>query len=193
MLKKLFENAREWLGSSASWRGQFGFRIIDSYGVDRTRHLGGTMEEGFAWGRNRVVNQGLAHLLNAGLRGEGTISNFYIAPFSANVAPAPNLTAADFASVQNEFTNYTETNRVPWVTDGAATSTSVVLTNAASPALFTIGGGAGNVIWGAGLLSAQGKGSTSGVLVAAQRRGAALNVEEEFEIRIRYRITGSSS
>ncbi len=193
MLNKLFEHAREWLGSSASWRGQFGFQMIDSYGVDRTRHIGGSMEEGFAWGRNRVVNQGLAHLLNAGLRGEGVISSFFIAPFSANVAPAANLTAADFASVQNEFTNYTEPSRVPWVTDGAATSTSVLLTNAASPALFTIGGGAGTVIWGAGLLSAQGKSATSGVLVAAQRRSAGLNVEEEFEIRIRYRITGSSS
>lgn len=193
MLKKLLDNARDWLGSSANWRGQFGYQMIDAHGVDRTRMLGGVMEEGFAWGRNRVVNQGLAQLLNAGLRGEGVISSFFIAPFSGNVAPAANLTAADFAAVQSEFTNYTEANRVPWVTDGAATPTSVFLTNAAAPALFTIGGGAGGVIWGAGLLSAQGKSSTSGVLMAAQRRGAALNVEEEFEIRIRYRLSGSSS
>ena len=179
--------------SSANWLGQMGYQVVDAWGVDHTARLGGALEEGYAWEKNRVVGEGLAYMLNAALRGEGVMSTFYIAPFAANVTPAANMTAATFPTTMTEFTNYAEPNRVAWVTDGPATSTNVFLTNAAAPALFTIAGGPQNVIWGAALLSAQAKSSTSGFLFAAQKRATALAVESEFEVRIRYRILGQSS
>lgn len=166
-------------GSDIQFLGQFGYAINS----DR--------EEDYVWGKNRVVDQGLNYMLNAALRGEGVLSAFYIAPFVSNVTPAANVTAATFNSALTEFTNYTETTRRQWVTDGAADS--LILINDAAPALFTIGSGPQNSIAGAGLLSASGKAATTGVLVAAAKRTAALAVEEDFEIRIKYRISAASS
>lgn len=176
MLSAFIQQARDRFGSSARWRGEFGYSINNS---------------DFEWCKNRVVDQGINYILNAALRGEGVLSTFYIAPFAANVTPAANLTAANFTSTLTEFTNYTETTRRQWVSDGAATA--LVLENAAAPALFTIAGGAQAVVWGAGLISASAKSATSGTLVAAQKRTTVLNVEEGFEIRIKYRIVGSST
>lgn len=199
MLHDFFEKARALFGrsgaaSSAQWLGQFGFNVLNQNGTDVTARLFNTRPdaEGFAWGKNRVVDQGLNYIMNAALRGEGTISTFYIAPFAAAVTPAANLTAATFTSTLTEFTNYDEPNRVAWVTDAAATA--LVLVNNAAPALFTIGGGAQTTINGAGLLSAQSKSATTGTLVAAARLGTALsNLADDFEVRLKYRITGSSS
>lgn len=176
-MRQFIQQVRDRFGSSALWRGQFAYAVN-----------GG---EFGPWERNRVVDQGLNYILNAALRGESVLSSFYIAPFVTNATPAANLTAATFAATLTEFTNYTETARQQWVTDASASA--LVLENANAPALITIGSGAQTTIWGAGLLSASPKSSTSGVLVAAQKRTAALTVEEGFEIRIKYRILGSST
>lgn len=163
-------------GSNLRFYGQFGFAIN-----------GGE----YQWDKNRVVDEGLNYMLNAALRGEGVLSAFYIAPFVSNVTPAANVTAATFNSALTEFTNYTETTRRQWVTDEAATT--LLLVNDAAPALFTVGSGVQNAIYGAGLLSSSGKASTTGVLVAAAKRSAQLSVEEGFEVRIKYRISAASS
>lgn len=200
MLYNFIEKARAALGrsgasSSATWLGQFGFNVLNQNGTDVTARLFKGVRpdnEGFAWGKNRVVDQGLNYIMNAALRGEGVLTTFYIAPFAANVTPAANLTAATFAATTTEFTNYDEANRVAWVTDAAASA--LVLVNDAAPSLFTIGAGAQTTIYGAGLLSAQGKSATTGVLVAAARLGTALTgLADDFEVRLKYRITGSSS
>lgn len=176
MIRHFIEQARTRFGSSAKWYGQFGYSVN-----------GGEYE----WCQNRVVDQGINYMLNAALRGEGVLSAYYIAPFAANVTPAANLTAATFTATLTEFTNYDEAARPQWVTDAAATA--LVLENAAAPALFTIAGGAQTTIWGAGLLSVSPKSSTSGILVAAAKRTTVLNVEDDFEIRIKYRILGASA
>ena len=192
MIRQYFEELRARFGSSASWRGQFGYNVRNANGTDITAQLlGAPADDGFAWGRNRVVDQGLNHMLNAGVLGTGIISNWYIAPFAAAVTPAANLTAATFTATLTEFTNYTEPTRPQWVADGA--STALILENAAAPALITVGAGAQTTIWGSGLLSAPAKSSTAGTLLAAARRASVFNVEEGFEIRMRYRLTGSSS
>jgi len=176
MTRNFIQQLRRRFGSSATFLGQFGYSIN-----------GGE----YAWERNRVVDQGLNYILNAGLRGEGVLSSFYIAPFAANVTPAANLTAATFASAMTEFTNYDESARPQWNTD--ASSTALELVNNTAPALITIGAGGQTTIWGAGLISVSPKSSTSGLLVAAQKRGTALTVEDDFELRIKYRITAASS
>lgn len=177
MIRKFINEARARFGSSALFRGEFAYEVNGA---------------GFgAWEKNRVVDQGINYVLNAALRGENVLSAFYIAPFAANVTPAAGLTAANFASTMTEFTNYTQPARPQWVTDGA--STALVLENAAAPALFTIAGGAQTTIWGAGLLAGSPKSSTTGPLIAAQKRSTVLNVENGFEIRIKYRILGSSA
>lgn len=193
MLRNFIEEARARFGSSAKWHGAYGYNICNQNGTDITAKLTGQRPDadGYVFGQNRVVDQGINYILNAALRGEGVLSAFYIAPFAANVAPAANLTAASFTATMTEFTNYDETARRQWVTDAAATAQ--FLENAAAPALFTVGGGGQTTIWGAGLLSTAPKSSTAGVLVSAQRRNSVLNVEDDFQIRIRYRINGASS
>lgn len=182
--------------SSSSFHpyGQFGFNVRSPNGIDVTARLTCAVvdEEGFAWGANRVVNQGLNHFLNAGLRGQDVVSTFYLAPFAANVTPAANLTASTLASTLTEFTNYTEPSRPVWTPDGAATAQT--LTNAAAPALLTVGTGAQTTIYGAALVSAQAKEATSGIVIAAGRLPTGLTgLAEGYEVRLRYRINGTST
>lgn len=188
--------AARFLSSEGKVLGAAGYNLLDANGVDVTYKYGRVRQdgEGFAWERNRVVDQGLNYMLNAALRGEGVVSTYWLAPFAANVTPAANLTAANYASTMTEFTNYTETNRQAWTTDAAATALELV--NAAAPALITIGSATGTnntTIWGCGLIASQGKSATGGPLLAAQKRATALTVEEGFELRIKYRIAMSSS
>lgn len=189
MFHDFINELRARFGSSARWRGQFGYNVCDANGVDITaRVLGRPDDNGFAWGKNRVVDQGLNHMINAGILGTGVISTWYIAPFAANVAPAANLTAAQFTATQTEFTAYSEPSRPVWTPDGPSTALTVI--NDASPAVITVT--AAGMIWGSALLSASPKSSAAGVLLAAQRRASVFNVEEGFEIRLKYRLTGSS-
>lgn len=148
----------------------------------------------YIWTPNRVVNQGLNYTLNVALHEQAKISSWYIAPFAANVSPAADVTAATFAATLTEFTSYSEPNRQVWTPDGAATALELI--NNAAPALFTVVGGGQTAIYGAGLLSAQAKGATTGVCFSAGRLlgGTGLtNLQEGFEVRIKYRVTGSSS
>lgn len=148
----------------------------------------------YVWTPNRVVDQGINHALNVVLFGASQINTWYIAPFSANVTPSADVTAASFASTLTEFTSYSEASRVVWTPDAAATALELI--NNAAPALFTVTGGGQTSIHGAGLLSAQAKGATTGTCFAAGRLqgGAALTgLQEGFEVRIKYRVTGGSS
>lgn len=174
LFKKLLARAR---ASNLQFHESFGFQVNDDPVI---------------WTPNRVVNQGLNYILNAAFRGEGVISSWYIAPFAANVTPAAGLTAATFTSTQTEFTNYDEPNRVVWTPDASASAQELI--NSASPAVFTIGSGVQTTIYGAALLSAQSKSSTSGTLAAAGLLPSGLTgLAEGYEVRIRYRITASSS
>lgn len=176
--------ARSASASNFQMLEQFGFEVRDDHGK--------LITPGFVWTRNRVVDQGLNYLLNAAFRGEGILSTWYIAPFAANVTPAANTTAQNFTSTLTEFTNYTEPNRVTWATDAA--STALELVNDSAPALFTIGAGGQTTIYGGGLISAQAKSSTSGVLAAAGKLSSPLlNLAQGFEVRLKYRLRASSN
>lgn len=164
--------------SNLQYHESFGFQLNDGPEI---------------WTPNRVVNQGLNYALNAALLGQGVNSSWFIAPFAANVDPAANVTAANFSSTLTEFTNYTQANRQAWVPDGAATAQELI--NDATPALFTIGGGAQTSIYGAVLVSVSGKGATTGILFSAGllQSAALLNLAQGFEVRLKYRLTASSN
>ncbi len=179
MLQDFIHKARRKFGSRSNFQvaEQFGFSVNNG---------------DYIWTPNRVVNQGLNYILNAAFRGEGVLTTWYIAPYAANVTPAANLTAATVTATLTEFTNYDEANRVTWVTDGASSAQTLV--NDTAPALFTIGAGGQTTMYGAFLVSAQGKSATTGTLAAAGLLGTALTgLADGFEVRIKYRITGTSS
>lgn len=178
--------------SNLQYHESFGFQVQDDNGRIITPN--GYDSDGYVWTPNRVVDQGLNYTLNAALRGEGVISSWFVAPFAANTTPAANVTAANFASTLTEFTNYDEPNRVAWVTDGSATTLTLV--NDAAPSLFTIGSGGQTTIFGGGLLSAQAKSATTGTCFAAGRLqggGSITGLQPGYEVRIKYRVTASSS
>lgn len=176
---------------SLAGRRAANFQIAEQFGFE-VRDDTGKIVVPMVWTHNRVVDQGLNYILNAAMRGEGTISTWYVAPFAANVTPAANTTAQNFTSTLTEFTNYTEPNRVTWTTDGASTALEVV--NDAAPALFTIGAGGQTTIYGAGLISAQAKSSTSGTLAAAGKLTTGLTgLAAGFEVRLKYRLKASSA
>lgn len=116
---------------------------------------------------------------------------FYLAPFTNNTSPNPNLKASTFTATQGEYVGYTQTTRVPWVPNGASSAQSV--SNSGSPAAFTIGAAA-VTITGAGLIaSASGKGAATGVLVAAALFSAPNSLNPGSTLSVQYGIQGSPS
>lgn len=115
---------------------------------------------------NLVTDEGLNHLLTAGVGGTGAVSDWFIAPYSNNAAPTASLTLANFHSTLAEVTAYDELTRQAWVDVAGAK----LRTNSASPATITINA-AGTNIRGIGVMSSAtktpGAGSATGVLLAA--------------------------
>lgn len=140
---------------------------------------------------NLVVSQGLTDLLVVYFQQGAQRTAFYLAPFSANVAPATGLNAATFASTQTEFVNYSESGRVPW-TPPAVAVTSPSIDNSASVATFTINADA-QTVWGFGLLTVQAKSATTGVLVAAAQFSAAKAVNSTDKLNTTYSFTASDA
>jgi hypothetical protein len=146
---------------------------------------------------NLLPTQGLNALLDIALGAVSKETNWYIAPFNANVAPTSTLTAANFTSTQTEFTNYTEATRALW-TPASASSGSV--NNTASPVSITIGSGAQNDIYGLALISASAKSATTGKLAACTLLKDSdgdpkprLDLVEGDELGLRYSISLTSS
>lgn len=138
---------------------------------------------------NIVVDEGILHFLTTTLDQGSQNSAFYVAIFGGSVTPAASWTAANFTSNSTEFTNYTESTRVLWANDVAA---SGAIGNLTTAALFTMNTGGGTVR-GAALLSASAKSATTGVLIASARFAADKVLGTGEELRVKYTITGTSS
>lgn len=115
---------------------------------------------------NRVVDEGLIHILNAVFAGSAQITAWYIGLFSGNVNPQADWKASNIVANATELTGYTPAQR-PAFTVAAATTPSIG--NAASEASFAFDANGPYTARGAFLISASAKGSTSGVLMAATR------------------------
>lgn len=144
--------------------------------------------------KNRLVDQGLVHLLNVVLGGEAKQAAWYVPLFSGNVSVAANWTAATFASQASEIVSTTEgyagANRPTWTGSAATTPT---MNNNAAPALYTIATAATLTVRGAALISSQARGATTGVLWAASRFANDRQLQNGDEYGIKYSTTFTSA
>lgn len=115
---------------------------------------------------NLVVNVGLQDMNNKYFTGSGYTATWYIGLYGAATSnnPASTDTMASHAG-WTENTSYSQATR-PQATFGAATSADPsVISNTASPAVFSIT--ATTVIGGAFLTTSNTKGGTTGILFSA--------------------------
>ena len=153
-----------------------------------------TKGDGVQYVYNRVVTQGLNHVLDVILGTVAKVTTWYLAPFAANVTPAASLTASNFHATTTEFTFYTDSER-PAFAPTAAAATGVI-GNLGSRAEITLGGGgtAQTTIHGLGVLSIAAKQSPAGVLLSAARLPSARsNLEPDDVIALGYQLTLSDA
>lgn len=119
---------------------------------------------------NLIPTAGILYILDCALGADAQISNWYLAPFSGNVNPAASWTAANFTANASEITSNTEgysnITRPQWTPGAAAAG---VIGNLDAKAQFNIICTTQINIAGAGLLSSNVKGGTTGTLVSAAR------------------------
>ena len=110
---------------------------------------------------NRVVNEGLNHLLDVALSGATQITSWFVGLTDGTPTDAAGDTMASHAG-WTEVTAYTEATREAWV-DGGVSTLSV--DNSGSPASFSINTNS-TTVGGAFLVSNGAKGGATGVLYA---------------------------
>lgn len=133
---------------------------------------------------NLLTLQGRRYLLGAAVAGVAQNTSFYIAPFTGDVTPNENWTAANFTANATEFTGYDGANRILW--DKTMHPTASSADNTASAATFTLSAGQSNVtIRGFALLTASAKSATTGTLISAMRHDRpGLNEGDALSVRL---------
>jgi hypothetical protein len=143
---------------------------------------------------NIVVTEGMNHMLNVVLAGGTAVATWYFGLFSANYTPVATLTAATFTSASTELVSntegYSETTRQAFVEAAAAAGS---INNTASKAAFTIATATTVTVWGAGLLSSNVKGGTTGTLLSAAKFSAARTLYDTDVFNLGYTLTLTSS
>ena len=123
--------------------------------------------------KNLVVSAGLQYMAGTGLTSVTQITTWYLGLITG---PGSGTTfiAGDTMAVHagwTEYVNYSNATRVTATFATATTATPSVVTNTASPAVFTING-AGGVVAGAFLTSGSAKSGTTGTLFSEADFGA---------------------
>lgn len=188
---------RDWRNLGRLWRNHRWERDDDGEILIGHARIGGVFEcqapdgLGVVQTRNLLTTEGCNYLLSAGIAGGTQYSTFYVAPFSANVAVADTLTAANFASTQTELTTqYSESTRVAFVESAPASKST---NNTANPATVTAAVDSVS-IWGLGLLSLSTKGGTTGVLLAAAKYSTVRSLPSTGDaLGIKYTLTLANS
>ena len=144
---------------------------------------------------NVVVDEGLKQILNAGIRGSGTISNWYVSIYENNYVPLSGDTGATIAGAgkAGAFTDYQEAARPAYTTDPASDA-PVTITNSNAKATFTITSAA--VIYGAFVISASAKdasGDAASTLLSASRFASSRSVAIDDQLLITYEFVASNS
>jgi len=136
---------------------------------------------------NLIVNEGLDYVLKVAVGETAGISNWYLAPFAGNVTVLATWTAANFTSSATEWTDYDEAARQAWDQTAVASQGT---DSFASKASFTSSSD-GQTVRGIGLISASGKGATSGTLLSASRlsRDKDLDAGEMLDIGYGLQLT----
>ena len=124
--------------------------------------------------KNLVVSAGLQYMAGTALDGvTARITTWYLGlitgPGSGTTIIAANTMSSHAG--WTEYVNYSNANRVTATFVAATTATPSVVTNTASPAVFSING-AGGTVAGAFLTSANDKSGTTGTLFSAADFGS---------------------
>lgn len=118
--------------------------------------------------KNLITNEGLNYILNTAFGSKPKASNFYVALFSGTAAPDSTWTAASFSATANEIVSltegYTNATRPEWKPTDTTTQR---IDNNANVAKVTIATAGTLTVTGMALLTASGKGSTTGTLISA--------------------------
>lgn len=138
---------------------------------------------------NLVPDEGLVFILNVALGVSTKAAGFYLAPFSGGTNPAAGWTAANFAGTASEITSLTEgfsnATRPVWTTTPAAADG---IDNADALAVFAVVATTSIVVTGAGLLSSNVRGGTSGFLVSASKFSTARTLYNGDVWELGYRV-----
>lgn len=143
---------------------------------------------------NLIPAEGILYLLGAGLGGVTAITTWYLALSNGASTPAANWTAANFAANAGEVTSQTEgysgANRPAWTPTAAAAGS---ISSQTARSSFSIVTTSSISVTGAALLSAQGRGATTGTLASASRFSSSrtLNNGDTFELGYAVTLTDS--
>ncbi|WP_431106601.1 hypothetical protein [Variovorax paradoxus] len=144
------------------------------------------------WNRtkNRIVLEGLAHILNVALGSTAKPAGYFLALFSGAAAPADNWTAANFAATAAEIVSltegYTSPTRPAWTSANTNTGS---IDNMAAVATVTIATAAQLNVTGAAMLTNNTRGGTTGALVSATKYAAARVFQSGDTYDIGYRLS----
>lgn len=183
MKQELNIEVSEALQAKFAKEGSEGLRVG---GVFKVEHIRNGAVIGTEVSDNIVVNEGLNHILDVALSAAAQNSVFYVGIYSNNYTPQATDVMATFAGVgvaDEISTEVDETVRQTWVDAGAAAQ---VISNTASPAVFT----ANTTVsaYGAFLSSDNVMGGTSGVLVAASKFAAVRNLLTTDTLNVTYTL-----
>lgn len=121
-------------------------------------------------GANKFVKEGRTYVMNL-IAGHAAPLPLFIAPWSGNVAVADDWKAETFKDVATEFMDYTASSRLPWGTD-PVTQPSINNAGKLAQATLTLKAGGPYTIRGFSMLTADGKGATTGLQLVGSRLGA---------------------
>jgi len=117
---------------------------------------------------NKVVNEGLDHLLSVGFNDGTKIPAWYIGIYTGTYTPIAGEVAANIAANAVETSSYTETTRPVW---NEAAPSGQSITNTASRSIYTMS--ADQTVLGAFLISSSQKGGAAGLLMSVSNFPAA--------------------
>lgn len=141
---------------------------------------------------NIIPAEGIAYILDTALGGVAQIPNWYLAVFSGAVTPNTTWTAANFSANASEIISnvegYSELTRPAWVPQTTGTTNVGVIDNINSQAVYTIACTTTINISGAGLLSTNTKGGTTGTLASASRFASVRVLNNTDTFRLGYEV-----
>ena len=139
--------------------------------------------------RNKIVVEGLAHILNVALGTKAKPAAYYLALFNGAAAPADDWKAASFAAVAGEIVSmtegYTSATRPVWTPLNTATGS---IDNMVSVASLTMATAGTLTVTGAAMLTNSTRGGTTGDLISASKYAAARTFQAGDTYDLGYRL-----
>lgn len=143
---------------------------------------------------NKLPTEGLIQLVGAGTGIMPQITQFYIAPYAGNVAPAASWKGSNFAANATEFLDYTSDTRLPWTITAPTTTPTVDNGAAIAAATMTFAAGGPYNLYGAAVLQAAAKGATTGkILMGLRFSNPRLNMGAGDDLAYHYGLTLSDA